>query len=387
MQTIIVKPDAEQKIHLLGELAQLDCDGEPALSNQQRQKRGFLNESIVQVQRPDGPMTVLRTLQSSACEKNCRYCPFRAGRNRTPRVSFSPDELAGEFNKMQTGGVVKGLFLSSGIAGGGVQAMDKMLATVEILRRKHNYRGYVHLKIMPGSQRAQIEQAIRLADRISINLEGATAERLAFLAPQKNMRGDLLPAIHWMRQIAREMPRQVKIPSLVTQFVVGPAGESDREILTGVDWLYRNRALSRAYYSRFTPIANTPLENAPPTPPIREHRLYQADWLLRFYGFQLNELPFDQNNALPATADPKLIWASQHLSEQPVEINRAPRSRLLRVPGIGPKSADAIVQARQQGRLKDLSALKKMGAVISRASSFILLNGHRPPRQLRLPEI
>ncbi len=383
----IINPDAQQKITLLGKLAQLDCDGEPALSNRQRQKQGFLKESIVQVQRPDGPMTVLRTLQSSACEKNCRYCPFRAGRDRAQRLSFSPDELAGEFNKMQAGGAVNGLFLSSGIVGGGVKAMDKMLATAEILRRKHNYRGYVHLKIMPGSQRAQIEQAIRLADRISINLEGANAERLAFLAPQKDMRGELLPAIHWMRQIAREMPWQVKIPSLVTQFVVGPAGESDREILTGVDWLYRRRALSRAYYSRFSPIPDTPLEDTPPTPPIREHRLYQADWLLRFYGFKLNELPFDQTGALPAHADPKLLWATQHLSERPVEINLASRSELLRVPGIGPKSADAILQARQQERLKDLSALKKMGAVINRASSFILLDGRRPPRQLRLPAV
>ena len=381
----IIKPDAQQKIELLGELAQLDCDGEPVLSNQQRQKRGFLSDSIVQVQRPDGPMTVLRTLQSSVCEKNCHYCPFRAGRSRTHRVSFSPDELASEFDAMQARGVVKGLFLSSGVIGGGVKAMDKILATAEILRRKHNYRGYVHLKIMPGSERAQLEQAIRLADRISINLEGANAKRLAVLAPQKDMRGELLPVIHWMRQIAREMPWQVKIPSLVTQFVVGPAGESDQEILTGVDWLYRRRTLSRAYYSRFNPITDTPLENIAPTPPIRERRLYQADWLLRFYGFKLSELPFDPNGALPANADPKLLWAAKHLSERPVEINLAPRSELLRVPGIGPKSADAILQARRQGRLKDLSQLKKTGAVINRASSFILLDGHRPPRQLRLP--
>ncbi len=363
---------------------QFDCDGEPTLSLRARHKRDFLAQSVVQVQRPDGAMTVLRTMQTSACEKNCHYCPFRAGRNRTPRITFSPDELAREFDKMAQARVVSGLFLSSGIIGGGVRAMDPMLATAELLRRKYHYRGYIHLKVMPGAEQAQVEQALRLADRISINLEGANAERLAFLAPQKNMRGELLPAIHWAHQLARRYPFSAKKPSMVTQFVVGPAAETDRELLSGVAWLYRHRGLNRAYYSAFSPIADTPLENAPRTPPIREHRLYQADWLLRFYGFSVAELPFSAEGALPAAVDPKLAWARVHLAHHPVEVNTASRAELLRVPGIGIKTAAAILQARQAGRLRDLSHLRAQGAIVQRAAPFVLLNGRRPPQQLSL---
>lgn len=377
-------PDPAQKLDILSQTEQFDCDGEPALSARRQHKRDFLARSVVQVQRPNGPMTVLRTMQSSACEKNCHYCPFRAGRGGFRRVSFSPDELASEFNRIQRAGRVKGLFLSSGVIGGGIKTMDPILDTAAILRQTYNYRGYIHLKVMPGAEQAQVEQAMRLADRISINLEGANTRRLAHLAPQKDMRGDLLPAMRWYKRLGRTLPGVVKRPSMVTQFVIGPAGESDRELLLGVDWLYRRRSLSRAYYSAFSPIPDTPLENAPRTPPMRQHRLYQADWLLRFYGFQADELPFTTNGNLPLNLDPKLIWARSNLAAAPVEVNRASHADLLRVPGIGPGSAQAILQARTQGHLRHLSDLKKLGAVAMRAAPFILLNGQRPPQQLSL---
>ncbi len=385
----IVKPDAQQKIKLLGHLAGLDCDGDPAsvasspkLAGRQQVKRDFLKEAIVQVQRPDGPMVVLRTLQTSACEQNCYYCPFRAGRSGIPRVGFGPDELACTFDRMQQAGVVKGLFLSSGSVGGGAKSMDPMLATVELLRRKYAYRGYIHLKIMPGAERAQVERALSLADRVSVNLEGANARRLASLAPRKDFEGELLGAMGWVREIAQAQGPLVKTPSLVTQFVVGPAGESDWELLTTADQLYRRVKLARAYYSGFNPVPDTPLASAARTPAIREHRLYQADWLLRFYGFVLGDLVFDQDGALPSDVDPKLAWARRHLTGRPVEVNRASRRELLRVPGIGPRSADAILRARRQGRLRDLGDLRTLGAVASRAAPFVLLDGRRPPQQL-----
>jgi predicted DNA-binding helix-hairpin-helix protein len=385
----IVKPDAQQKIQTLGELATLDCEGVPPLfasqaklTARQQAKRDFLTGSVVQVQRPDGPMAVLRTLQTSACEQNCYYCPFRAGRSGFPRLSLGPDELAREFDRMQRVGVVRGLFLSSGSVGGGVRTMDPMLATVETLRRRYEYRGYVHLKVMPGAERAQVEQALHLADRVSVNLEGANAKRLAALAPQKDFEGDLLSAMRWVRDIAQTQRPGTKTPSMTTQFVVGPAGESDRELLTTADRLYRRVKLARAYYSGFNPVSDTPLADAPPTSELREHRLYQADWLLRFYGFGLEELPFDPGGALPVQMDPKLAWACKHLAEQPVELNRAGRQELLRVPGIGPRSADAILRARRQGHLRDLSDLRALGAIVDRAAPFVLLSGRRPPRQL-----
>jgi predicted DNA-binding helix-hairpin-helix protein len=387
----IVKPDARQKIKLLGHLAGLDCDGDPASKTpRQQQKRDFLREAVVQVQRPDGPMVVLRTLQTSACEQNCFYCPFRAGRSGIPRVGFGPDELAREFDRMQQAGVVKGLFLSSGSVGGGARSMDPMLASVELLRRKYAYRGYVHLKIMPGAERAQVEQALSLADRVSVNLEGANAKRLTSLAPRKDFEGELLGAMRWVREIAqaqgssfdRLRTHPAKAPSLVTQFVVGPAGESDRELLTTAERLYRGVRLARAYYSGFNPVPDTPLADAVPTPAVREHRLYQADWLLRFYGFALGDLPFDRSGALPSDVDPKLAWARQHLAGRPVEVNRASRRELLRVPGIGPRSADAILGARRQGHLRELGDLRALGAVASRAAPFVLFDGRRPPQQL-----
>jgi len=383
MQTF-VRPDTRQKLELMTHAGQFDCDGEPALSPREKNKRDFLSKSVVQVVRPDGPMTVLRTMQTSACEKNCNYCPFRAGRNKVPRVSFTPDELATEFIKMARAKVVKGLFLSNGIIGGGIRAMDPLLATADILRRKYHYRGYIHLKVMPGAEQSQVEEALRLADRISINLEGANTNRLAVLAPQKNMHHDLLPAVHWRNKFLRHTSPFVKPASMVTQFVVGPAGESDRELLSGVQWLYQHRNLSRAYYSAFSPIIDTPLENEKPTSPIREHRLYQADWLLRFYGFQVDELPFADDGALPTEIDPKLAWAQRNLIHTPIEVNTATRAELLRVPGIGPKSAESILHARQNGRLQDLSHLKTQGAIAKRAAPFVLLNGRRPPKQLSL---
>jgi predicted DNA-binding helix-hairpin-helix protein len=265
---------------------------------------------------------------------------------------------------------------------------------------------------MPGAEQAQVVQALRLADRVSVNLEGANTERLAFLAPQKDLKGELLQAMRWVHEIVQEhgmflnsparshldtpfarcapSVRPVggsnawpdKAPSMTTQFVVGPAGESDRELLVTADWLYRRLKLARAYYSGFNPVLDTPLAEAAPTSALREHRLYQADWLLRFYDFALNELPFDQDGALPSAVDPKLAWARQHLADRPVEINRASRRELLRVPGIGPRSADAILRARRQGRVRDLGDLRTLGAVADRAAPFVLLDGKAPPRQL-----
>ncbi|MBN1218526.1 MAG: helix-hairpin-helix domain-containing protein [Anaerolineae bacterium] len=377
--------DIHQKIDTLGRAAALDCEGPPLVGRQQR-KAQMIAECITYVTHPQkGKMPVLRIMQTSACERNCYYCPFQTGRNYQ-RVSLTPEELAAAFDQMQRKKLVDGLFLSSGVIGGGAKVMDKMLATVELVRRKYEYLGYVHLKIMPGAESAQIEQAARLADRLSINLEGANESRLALLAPKKDFWHELLPPLYWLRQNQNRLEPWVKRPSLSTQFVVGPAGEADRELLTTVSTLYQEAKLVRAYYSAFNPAKGTTFEDRPKTPEIRQHRLYQADWLLRFYGFNLNELPFDASGNLPPGNDPKLVWAQQHL-HQPVEINRASRAELLRVPGIGPKSADAIIAARREGRLNEAQQLNQLGVWTVRAAPYILLNGRQPGHQLRLPGV
>jgi predicted DNA-binding helix-hairpin-helix protein len=375
--------DVYEKVKTLGQAAALDCEGPPALTREER-KAQFIDQSRVYVTHPQrGKIPVLRTMQTSACERNCYYCPFQAGRDYR-RVSFKPEELAATFDQMQRKRLVEGLFLSSGIVGGGVKAMDPMLDTVEILRRKYEYHGYIHLKIMPGAESAQIERAAHLADRLSINLEGANEQRLLALAPKKDFWQELLPPLYWVRQNQHRLGPWVRPPSITTQFVVGPAGESDHELLTTANMLYKEANLARAYYSPFNPIRGTVLENVPKTPLMREHRLYQADWLLRFYGFAVHELPFDEQGHLPLNLDPKLLWAKTHLSQRPTEISRASRAELLRIPGIGPKTTEAIMAARRVGTLSSLQQLKQLGVQTGRAAPFILLNGKQAEYQLPL---
>ncbi len=334
---------------------------------------------------PNGQkIKLLKTLLSSACERDCYYCPFRAGRDFR-RATFQPEEFARLFMMLTRKGITEGMFLSSGVAGGGIRTQDKLLDTADILRHKLGFRGYIHLKIMPGAERAQVERAMQLADRVSVNLEAPNTERLARLAPHKQFIEELLQPLKWMDEIRRTQPAyrgwNGRWPSSVTQFVAGGAGESDLELLTATDYLYRRLGLKRTYYSRFNPIPDTPLENQAPTAPIREHRLYQASFLLRDYGFEVEELPFEADGRLPVQRDPKLAWAQQNLSEQPIEVNRADRHMLLRVPGIGPKGADTILRARRLSKISDVTSLRKLGILAERAAPFLLLDGRRAAYQ------
>lgn len=329
-------------------------------------------------------MPLLKTLLTSACERNCYYCALRAGRDFR-RQTFKPDELAETSVKLWRAGVVQGLFLSSGIIGGGVRAQDRLLDTAEVLRNKLGYRGYLHLKIMPGAERDQVLRAMQLADRVSVNLEAPSDQRLATLAPQKVFMDELLTRLRWVEEIRRERPPQQgwkgRWPSSSTQFVVGAAGESDLELLQTTAFLYQKLRLARVYFSGFRPVGNTPLEDLPPADPWREHRLYQASFLLRDYGFQFEELPFEPNGNLPLQVDPKIAWARDSLSQSPIEVNRAELPELLRIPGVGLRGARSILAARRQNRLRRLEDLRALGVLAERAAPYILLNGKRPPRQ------
>ncbi len=344
---------------------------------------------VTEVHLPNGRMMpLLKTMMTTACERDCHYCPFRAGRSQTRRVTFSPDEMAKAFDDMRRAGVVDGLFLSSGIIGGGARAQDKMLDTVDIIRRRYGYRGYVHLKIMPGAERDQVLRAMELADRLSINLEAPTPERLAALAPKKQFADELLAPLRWVEQARRERPAAEHIkgrwPSSVTQFVVGAVDETDLELLSATHFLIHAAGLKRAYYSAFRPVADTPLAHRPAEDPWREHRLYQASFLFRDYGFDLEEMPFDARGRLPLDTDPKRAWAVANLRDAPVELNRAERETLLRVPGIGPKGADAILAARRRATLRSVADLRQIGVRTKGIEPFVLLDGRRPEYQLRL---
>jgi predicted DNA-binding helix-hairpin-helix protein len=229
---------------------------------------------------------------------------------------------------------------------------------------------------------------MQLTDRVSVNLEAPNKERLAKLAPNKNFFEELFRPLKWVEEIRQSQSGykgwKGHWPSVVTQFVAGGSDETDLELLTTTDWLIKNIRIARAYYSAFFPIRDTPLENKPPVDPMREHRLYQASFLLRDYGFDLEDMPFIADSNLPLSTDPKLAWAQQNLKEKPLEINKAERRELLRIPGIGPKGADAILRARRIAKLKDLTSLKKLGIVTTRIAPFILMDGRRVDAQLKM---
>jgi predicted DNA-binding helix-hairpin-helix protein len=332
-------------------------------------------------------ITLLKTMLTSACERNCYYCPFRAGRNYR-RATFKPEELAQTFMDMYRAGLVEGMFLSSGIIRGGVATQDRLIATAEVLRHKMKFRGYLHLKIMPGAERDQVRRSMELASRVSVNLEGPNDKRLALLAPKKIFFQELLQPLKWVEEIRQtEQPASSwngRWPSSTTQFVVGAVGDSDLELLTTSGYLLRQLHLSRTYYMAFNPVPDTPLENTAPENPWRQHRLYQASFLLRDYGFDLEEMPFTQDGNLPLDADPKLAWAQVNLAEAPVELNRAEPDSLLRVPGIGPKGVKSIVAARRYNKLRELNDLKAIGVSPTRPAPYVLLDGKRPPYQPRL---
>jgi predicted DNA-binding helix-hairpin-helix protein len=326
---------------------------------------------------------LLKTMLTTVCERDCNYCSFRAPADRQ-RVTFRPEEMARVFDQAFRGGWVQGLFLSSGIAGGGASTQERLNATAEILRRRYGFRGYIHLKIMPGAELGQVLTAMRLASRVSINLEAPNASRLPALAPGKSFDGELLPPLGWASEARASADPGAPLASSATQFVVGAAGESDLELLSTVDHVYRRLGAARTFFQSFDPVPGTPLENHPPESSVRQDRLYQASFLLHNYGFGIEELPFQPDGNLPLDRDPKAAYAAQTLAENPVELNTAPRELLLRVPGIGPLAAQTLVTARKTGHLRDLAHLKQLGILAERAAPYVTLMGRRPPLQLSL---
>jgi predicted DNA-binding helix-hairpin-helix protein len=378
--------DAIERLNVLSSQMHLEPAEDAGCPQLPTRKKDALHVSNAVM--PNGRrIALLKTLLTSACERNCYYCPFRAGRDFR-RATFKPEEMAKTFMALHKAGIAEGIFLSSGVVSGGINTQDQLIATAEVLRRKLGYRGYLHLKIMPGAERDQVEQTMRLADRVSINLEGPNSRRLALLAPRKEFLEELLQPLRWVEEIRRNRPPTLawagRWPSSTTQFVVGAVGENDLELLSTTEYLYRQARLKRAYYSAFSPIHDTPLENVPAENPLRQNRLYQSSFLLRDYGFSLEEMPFEPDGNLPLSVDPKMAWAQTHLAGKPVEINSASREELLRVPGFGPKSADAILIARrndQRPRLHDLADLRKIGVNPTRAAPYILIDGKRPEYQ------
>jgi predicted DNA-binding helix-hairpin-helix protein len=323
----------------------------------------------------------LKVLLDNACHNDCAYCAQRTGRD-THRDRFTPEELARLFDQMHRVGLVRALFLSSGLGGNAVRAMDRMIQTVEIVRRRYAFRGFIHLKVLPGAQYAQVERASQLAQRISINLEAPGEKRLAALSGSKNFQSDILKRMWWIAKIVHA--RKFLAKGHTTQFVVGAGGESDREITQAASRLYKDYRLTRAYYSKFNPVSQTPLENHPPVPFMREHRLYQVDFLLRKYGFPVGDIPFEADGNLSLKVDPKTAWARLHPERFPVEVNRADEEELLRVPGLGPLTVRRILEIRRQQKIRGLSDLRKLNPRAGPAAGYLLFDGRKETQQVSL---
>jgi predicted DNA-binding helix-hairpin-helix protein len=381
-----IRPDTITRLAQMSDATRFEPVGDRPQQERHRvpYQSQSLAECITNVSTPTGPRKILKVMVTTACEMNCHYCPFRAGRSKMKRLMFTPDELAKSLDTLQHAGQVEGMFLSSGIIKGSVTTQDKIIDTAELVRNRYQYRGYLHLKVMPGIDDDQLYRLMQLADRVSVNLEGPTQERLDALAPKKDFQRSLLRMLQTAEQIRRTHPNE-KLAGTVTQFVVGAVGDTDRELLALSAQLYRQMGLTRAYYSGFHPIEQTPFENLAATHPLREHRLYQASFLLRDYRWNVEDLPFLADGNMDLEHDPKQAWAERYLRTTPLELMTARRKQLLRIPGIGPVGADAILKARRLGKLTTLTDLQKLGIrAPEQASPYILLNGKRPVAQLRL---
>jgi predicted DNA-binding helix-hairpin-helix protein len=324
--------------------------------------------------RPDGKRQLLmKVLMSNACRHDCGYCANRCGGRGRP-VSFTPDELVQTFLDFNRQGLAEGLFLSSAVESN--NTMDRMLDAVELLRVRLGFRGYIHLKVLPGASFGHVARAVQLATRVSINLEATSPGHLSDLAPGKDFTEDLYTRMGWIKKCLDEQTRHL-CRGQTTQFIVGATNETDHETVDRMAGLYQQMRLDRVYFSAFRPINNTPLSDRLPAPLMREHRLYQVDFLLRRYKWKHEDLIYQTDGNLSLEKDPKYLWAVHHPELFPVEINTADRHELLRVPGLGPISVRRILDARRHEKLDSVADLRALGASAKRAAPFILLNGRR----------
>ncbi len=352
---------------------------------------------------PDGRcVSLLKILLTNFCTYDCLYCVNRVSSN-VPRARFSVDEVVQLTLDFYRRNCIEGLFLSSGIIQSPDYTMEQVVEVARVLREDHDFRGYIHLKTIPDASLELLARAGRFADRLSINVELPTVQALQALAPQKDSaairRSMARLRLHIDEakeaaapRVARSAPAVAPRPAAPppfapagqsTQVIVGADDTDDRAILATSATLYAAYRLRRVYYSAFSPIPDAPRAlPLQPAPLVREHRLYQADWLLRFYGFEADEIVAGSDGMLSLTVDPKLAWALAHPERFPVDLNRAPREMLLRVPGLGTKTVDRLVQTRRIRTLRS-DDLRQLRVPLQKVLPFVALPGHRPDAMLR----
>lgn len=380
--------DLDQKLDILMSLAADDREGLPPRLRHTKDV-GALRPLNIRYLRPGAGvrMSLLRILMTNACSYNCHYCPMRRDRPM-PRTLLKPEELVRIFLEAHRRGWCQGLFITTGIPGRPTKVMDDLIQVLELLRERHRFGGYIHVKLVAGSETSQIDRLTALASRVSLNFEAPCGASLAQIAPDKSFSTTLHDFERVRSLVVREReaqahgrPRDPLHPGgasgMTMQFVVGATPDTDRTLLGTISELKAGGGVHHPHFSAFRPISDTPMEGVPAAPALREHRLYQAAYLLDSYGFAPDEVVYAPDGNLPLALDPKSAWALAHPEIFPVEVQRASYEDLMRVPGIGPMAARRIVDQRSTVAFRGLADLRKLGVVGTRAAGFLTLRGRR----------
>ena len=381
--------DRIHKLTILADAAKYDSSCASSGARRAAQEGGIghaTGAGICHSYTPDGRcVSLLKILLTNFCIYDCRYCVNRISSD-VPRARFSVAEVVELTLDFYRRNYIEGLFLSSGIIQSPDYTMEQLVAVARTLREDHRFGGYIHLKVIPGASAALIAQAGRWADRLSANVELAVEQQLIKLAPEKR-HAVIETSMQQIRDgaeavvangVSRTPAPRFAPAGQSTQMIVGAGGESDREILLKSSQLYAGYGLRRVYYSAFSPFQGADRDLPPAAPPlVREHRLYQADWLFRFYGFGVDELTTSAAPDLDLRADPKLTWAMRHPEAFPIDINRAPREQLLRVPGFGRRTVSRVLTIRRYHRVED-DDLRRLGVQMKKARPFIITASGAP---------
>ena len=374
---VVCKPNTQEKLQILSADAQYDLACACSTSKDEHRRRGGEGRWIYPVTLPNGGTSVLfKTLLSNVCTNDCKYCPLREQMD-VRRCSLGPEETVKVFLDYYDRRKVFGLFLSSGVLGSADATMDRLNGVARLLRRRHGFKGYIHLKVIPGASDAAVEEAVSLASAVSLNIETPGAKNLAKVSQKKRYIEDIIEPIKLIRRLTERGSRWQKVKQ-TTQFIVGAAGEADAEIVKYMYGLYDRLNTHRIYFSAYQKglgdesiAAEVGVPEGPTDILMREHRLYQVDFLLRRYGFAEKDIFFEERGNLSLTVDPKQMWASKHPEFFPVDVNRASRYSLLRVPGLGPVTVKRILQRRKAGRIRRIEDVPKVGVRLKKAGEYL----------------
>jgi len=378
MVGVISKPGTREKLEILSADAQYDLACACSCSKDEHRRRSGDGKWIYPVTLPNGGTSLLlKTLISNVCTSDCKYCPLREQMD-VRRCSLRPEETAKLFMDYYNRREVHGLFLSSGVIGSPDATMERLNATARLLRQRHKFKGYMHLKVIPGASDAAIEEAVSLASTVSLNIETPGEKNLAKLSSKKKYIQDIIEPIKLISKLTGPGARYERVKQ-TTQFIVGAAGEADAEIVKYMWGLYDRLRMHRVYFSAYQKglgdgsIAGEQMQPERATNIfMREHRLYQVDFLFRKYGFAESDIGFDDNGNLSLDIDPKEAWALRHAEAFPVNANSGSKWALLRVPGLGPVTVKRILKRRKERRLKRIEDVGKVGIRLRKAESYLV---------------